>query len=143
MINNDFEAPETTSSVVILNPIPKAATKTYGGLLCYGEVEEIEFSEEMTDLAIPEEIDRRYCEAAFEFEGDSSKATQHTKTTNGRVENITVLVTITDQDLARGEHKVKAVNVVAKGSHLPSIFAVNVHGGTTADGGFGSAGGNG
>jgi hypothetical protein len=50
--------------LVVLNPIPDAARKAFVGLLCFGKVEEIAVNENIAQLDLPENVDRRYIEAA-------------------------------------------------------------------------------
>ena len=65
----DFERPEGRLIVTILNPIPKAARKTYGALLSFGEVQQITIPSDVEDVASPQEIDRRHVEAALAVNG--------------------------------------------------------------------------
>ena len=65
----DFERPDSPPVVTILNPIPKAARKTYGALLSFGEVQKIEVASDVDDVVNPQEIDRRYVEAALALDG--------------------------------------------------------------------------
>ena len=69
LLVNDFERPERRPIVTILNPIPKAARKTYGALLSFGEVQKIEVASNVDDVANPQEIDRRYVEATLAVDG--------------------------------------------------------------------------
>jgi hypothetical protein len=56
--------------VTILNPIPKAARKTHGALLSFGEVQQVEISSDVEDSATPVEVDRRYVEVALTLHGE-------------------------------------------------------------------------
>ena len=69
LVSESFERPDTAPCVTVLNPIPKAARKTYGAILSFGTVTELAVAANITDVGIPAGIDRRYCEAAFEQEG--------------------------------------------------------------------------
>lgn len=49
--------------LVVLNPIPNAARKTYSGLMCYGDVKRITVEPNMAFSDLPEGLDKRYVEA--------------------------------------------------------------------------------
>lgn len=56
---SDFKKP----ILVVLNPIPNAARKTYSGLMCYGDVKRIAVEPNMVFSELPEGLDKRYIEA--------------------------------------------------------------------------------
>lgn len=58
------------SLLVVLNPIPNAARKTYAGLFCHGEVKKITVEPNLEFGSIPESMDKRYVEAVVKI-GDS------------------------------------------------------------------------
>lgn len=63
---HDPEADETNQKkpiLVILNPIPNAARKTYSGLMCYGDVKRITVEPNLVYTDLPEGLDKRYVEA--------------------------------------------------------------------------------
>lgn len=70
LVSESFDRPDLKPKVIILNPIPKAPRKTYGALLCFGEIGEITLPSSIKDAPLPAEIDRRYCESAFEHDGN-------------------------------------------------------------------------
>ncbi|MBX2847856.1 MAG: chemotaxis protein CheW [Acidiferrobacterales bacterium] len=49
-------------SLVVLNPIPDAARKSYSGIICNGEVDKISVGKKLAFAEIPEELDKRYVE---------------------------------------------------------------------------------
>lgn len=51
--------------LVVLNPIPNAARKTYSGLMCYGDVKRITVEPSMVYSDLPEGLDKRYVEAVI------------------------------------------------------------------------------
>ncbi|MBL4673618.1 MAG: chemotaxis protein CheW [Arenicella sp.] len=55
--------------LVVLNPIPNAARKTYSGLLCHGEVKRITVEPDMEFGEVPEDMDKRYIEAVVKIAG--------------------------------------------------------------------------
>jgi len=57
------------SLLVVLNPIPNAARKTYSGLLCHGDVKKITVEPNMEFGDVPEGMDKRYIEAVIEIGG--------------------------------------------------------------------------
>jgi hypothetical protein len=57
--------------LVVLNPIPNAARKTYSGLLCHGEVKRITVEPDMEFGDVPEGMDKRYIEAVVKI-GDTN-----------------------------------------------------------------------
>jgi hypothetical protein len=64
---HDAELDESNKNnpvLVVLNPIPDAARKAFVGLLCFGKVIEIAVNENIAQLNLPENVDRRYIEAA-------------------------------------------------------------------------------
>ena len=70
LLNADFTAPDTTPSAVVLNPIPKSPRKSFGSLICYGEIEPLNVDLSVVMAELPASIDRRYCEAAIGFNGE-------------------------------------------------------------------------
>jgi hypothetical protein len=58
------ESKKPNPVLVVLNPIPDAARKAFVGVLCFGKVEEIAVSDNIEQLQIPENVDRRYIETA-------------------------------------------------------------------------------
>ena len=56
--------------LVVLNPIPNAARKSYSGLLCYGDVKRISVEENLEFSDLPEGMDKRYVEAVIKV-GDT------------------------------------------------------------------------
>jgi len=46
--------------LIVLNPIPHAASKAYSGLLCYGEIQQITVEPNLVFAELEEDIDRRY-----------------------------------------------------------------------------------
>ena len=58
------ESKKKNPVLVILNPIPDAARKVFVGLLCFGKVEAITVNENIAQFDLPENVDRRYIEAA-------------------------------------------------------------------------------
>lgn len=59
------------SLLVVLNPIPNAARKTYSGLHCHGEVKQITVEPNMEFGEVPEDMDKRYVEAVVKI-GDTN-----------------------------------------------------------------------
>jgi chemotaxis signal transduction protein len=57
------------SLLVVLNPIPNAARKTYSGLLCHGEVKRITVEPNLEFGDMPEDMDKRYIEAVVKIGG--------------------------------------------------------------------------
>ena len=57
------------SLLVVLNPIPNAARKTYSGLHCHGEVKRITVEPNMEFGEVPEDMDKRYVEAVVRIGG--------------------------------------------------------------------------
>lgn len=53
--------------LVVLNPIPNAARKTYSGLFCHGEVKRITVEPNLEFGEIPENMDKRYVEAVVKI----------------------------------------------------------------------------
>lgn len=65
---HDPELDETSQKkpiLVVLNPIPNAARKTYSGLMCYGDVKRITVEPNMVYADLPEGLDKRYVEAVI------------------------------------------------------------------------------
>lgn len=58
------------SLLVVLNPIPNAARKTYSGLLCHGDVKKVTVEPNMGLGDVPEGMDKRYIEAVIKI-GDT------------------------------------------------------------------------
>jgi len=58
------------SLLVVLNPIPNAARKTYSGLHCHGEVKSISVEPNLEFGDVPENMDKRYVEAIVKI-GDT------------------------------------------------------------------------
>ena len=56
--------------LVVLNPIPNAARKTYSGLFCHVEVKRITVEANMEFGDMPESMDKRYVEAVVKI-GDT------------------------------------------------------------------------
>ena len=56
--------------LVVLNPIPNAARKSYSGLLCHGDVKRITVEENLEFSDLPEGMDKRYVEAIIKV-GDT------------------------------------------------------------------------
>lgn len=68
---NDPELDESRKRkphLVVLNPVPSAARKAYTGLLCYGNINQIDITPSAAITDIPESVDKRYVEAALKFE---------------------------------------------------------------------------
>jgi chemosensory pili system protein ChpC len=59
----DKDASAQDALLVVLNPIPNAARKTYSGLFCHGEVKRIEVEPNLEFGEIPDNMDKRYIEA--------------------------------------------------------------------------------
>lgn len=57
------ESTHKKTSLVVLNPIPDAARKSYSGLICNGEVDTISVDSKMKYTEIPKEVDKRYVES--------------------------------------------------------------------------------
>jgi chemosensory pili system protein ChpC len=57
------------SLLVVLNPIPNAARKTYSGLLCHGQVKRITVEPNLEFGDMPEDMDKRYIEAVVKIGG--------------------------------------------------------------------------
>ena len=55
--------------LVVLNPIPNAARKTYAGLFCHGEVKRITVEPSLEFGEMPENADKRYVEAVVKIGG--------------------------------------------------------------------------
>lgn len=70
LVNAQFERPTVGARVTVLNPIPKAARKTYGALLSFGAVQEVQIASDVSDTNTPTQIDRRYVEGALTVHGD-------------------------------------------------------------------------
>jgi len=66
----DKSEAEDDALLVVLNPIPNAARKTYSGLFCHGEVKRITVEPNLEFGEIPEKMDKRYVEAVVKV-GDS------------------------------------------------------------------------
>jgi len=65
---HDPELDETGAAkpiLVVLNPIPNAARKSYSGLLCYGDVKRISVEPSMVFADLPDGMDKRYVEAVI------------------------------------------------------------------------------
>jgi hypothetical protein len=58
------ESKKENPVLVVLNPIPDAAHKAFVGLLCFGKVQEVVVNEDIAQFDLPENVDRRYVEAA-------------------------------------------------------------------------------
>lgn len=61
------ESKKRKSHLAILNPIPNAARKTYSGLICYGDIQEITLEPNLEFADTPESIDRRYIDAVIKI----------------------------------------------------------------------------
>lgn len=59
---------EQVGSIVVLNPVPGAARQSYSGLACYSSVSKVVVNEQMEFVDMPDEVDRRYAEAAVSFD---------------------------------------------------------------------------
>ncbi len=57
--------------LVVLNPIPNAARKSYSGLLCYGDVRRITVEPNLEFSELSEGLDKRYVEAVVKV-GDAN-----------------------------------------------------------------------
>ena len=53
--------------LVVLNPIPNAARKTYSGLICYGDVQEVTLEPNLEFSELPKDVDRRYVDAVIKI----------------------------------------------------------------------------
>ena len=51
--------------LVVLNPIPNAARKSYSGLICYGDIQEVTLSTDLEFVDLPESVDKRYVDATI------------------------------------------------------------------------------
>ena len=69
--SKDKSASAKDSLLVVLNPIPKAARKTYAGLFCHGEVRRITVEPDLEFGELPEGMDKRYVEAVVKI-GDTA-----------------------------------------------------------------------
>jgi chemotaxis signal transduction protein len=65
----DKSASASDSLLVVLNPIPNAARKTYSGLFCHGEVKKITVEPNLEFGEVPEDMDKRYIEAVVKIGG--------------------------------------------------------------------------
>ncbi len=63
----DKSAKAKDSLLVVLNPIPNAARKTYSGLFCHGEVKRISVEPNLEFGTVPENMDKRYVEAVIKL----------------------------------------------------------------------------
>lgn len=63
------ESKKRKPHLAILNPIPNAARKTYSGLMCYGDVQEITLEPNLEFAEKPESVDRRYIDAVIKIGG--------------------------------------------------------------------------
>lgn len=61
------ESKKSKPHLVILNPIPNAARKTYSGLICYGDIQEITLQPNLEFADTPESIDKRYIDAVIKI----------------------------------------------------------------------------
>jgi len=66
----DKSAKAKDALLVVLNPIPNAARKTYSGLFCHGEVKRITVEPNLEFAEMPEGMDKRYVEALVKI-GDT------------------------------------------------------------------------
>jgi hypothetical protein len=57
------ESKKRKPHLVVLNPIPNAARKTYSGLICYGDIQEVTLSPDLEFVDLPESVDKRYVDA--------------------------------------------------------------------------------
>ncbi len=70
LLNDDFERPDTSPVVTVLQPIPKAARKAYTAILSFGKVTKFDLASDVQDADFPEGFDRRYVEGALSLDGD-------------------------------------------------------------------------
>jgi len=61
--HKDKNANAADALLVVLNPIPNAARKTYSGLFCHGEVKRITVEPNMEFSDVSDDMDKRYVEA--------------------------------------------------------------------------------
>jgi len=61
--HKDKNANAADALLVVLNPIPNAARKTYSGLFCHGEVKRITVEPNMEFSDVSDHMDKRYVEA--------------------------------------------------------------------------------
>ena len=66
----DKSADSDDALMVVLNPIPNAARKTYSGLFCHGEVKKISVEPNLEFSELSEKLDKRYVEAVVKI-GDT------------------------------------------------------------------------
>ena len=66
----DKPADDEDALMVVLNPIPNAARKTYSGLFCHGEVKKITIEPNLEFSELSEKMDKRYVEAVVKI-GDA------------------------------------------------------------------------
>jgi len=66
----DKPADDDDALMVVLNPIPNAARKTYSGLFCHGEVKKITIEPNLEFSELSEKMDKRYVEAVVKI-GDA------------------------------------------------------------------------
>jgi len=63
------ESKKRKPQMVILNPVPDAVRKAYSGIICFGSVEKVTVDESAIYCDLPQDVDKRYVEAAIEFKG--------------------------------------------------------------------------
>jgi len=63
----DKSPEEDDALMVVLNPIPNAARKTYSGLFCHGEVKRIGVEPNLKFSNLSEKMDKRYVEAVVKI----------------------------------------------------------------------------
>lgn len=63
----DKPADAKDALLVVLNPIPNAARKTYSGLFCHGEVKRVSVEPNLEFSELPENMDKRYVEAVVKI----------------------------------------------------------------------------
>ena len=59
------ESGKNKPHLVVLNPIPNAARKSYSGLICYGDIQEVTLSTDLEFVDLPESVDKRYVDATI------------------------------------------------------------------------------
>ena len=57
--------------LVVLNPIPNSSRKTYSGVLCYGDIQQVEVGVDLAFAHLDEEIDHSYIDGVVEMDNNN------------------------------------------------------------------------
>lgn len=55
---------EGEGSIIVMNPIPGSVRKSFAGLFVEGDVLQLDIQDSISDIAMPDNIDRRYVQSA-------------------------------------------------------------------------------